>query len=65
MGKESDVKSITMGTPIYMAPEMLFIFNDNEEIGENKELIDLWSIGVSFFKMLFGENPFKGKSIND
>ena len=50
------------GTPMYMAPE---IFAGKKYTN----LADLWSVGVSFYELLFGKYPFNGMSqgelIND
>merc|ERR1711976_1074353 len=43
------------GTPIYMAPE----------VAEGKtynSLVDMWSIGVTFYEILFGKFPFNGRT---
>lgn len=44
-----------MGTPDYMSPQ---------QIGDNQadHRTDLWSLGVVFYEMLTGKNPFKGES---
>ena len=42
-----------LGTPLTMAPELLFKLSSSYT---NKA--DLWSIGVVFYQMLFGEVPF-------
>ena len=43
------------GTPMYMAPE---IFAGKKYTN----LADLWSVGVSFYELLFGKYPFNGMS---
>lgn len=45
------------GCALYMAPE---VFNENYDCR-----CDIWSIGVSFYSMLAGHQPFQGKSNND
>lgn len=45
-----------LGSPIYMAPEVL-----KGEIYTIKA--DLWSLGIVYFQMLFGKCPFESKSI--
>lgn len=45
-----------VGSPIYMAPEILK--------GEPYTLsADIWSLGVCFFEMLFGRCPFEETTI--
>ena len=31
----------------------------------NSNKCDIWSIGIIYFEMLFGTNPFPSKSLND
>jgi serine/threonine protein kinase len=49
-----------LGSPLTMAPELLFV-NDEEVIYNSKA--DLWSIGIVFYQLLFGEPPFWGLSV--
>lgn len=44
-----------LGTPLTMAPEILM-----DEQGEQSynSKVDLWSIGVVFYEMVFGSSPF-------
>ncbi len=44
-----------IGTPHYMAPEII--------LGkEYNELVDLWSVGVMLFEFMVGELPFGGNT---
>ena len=45
-----------VGSPIYMAPEILK--------GQNYNIkADIWSMGVVFFEMLFGYCPYEDRTI--
>ena len=50
-----DVTSTFLGTPVTSAPELLSNSSYNAKA-------DLWSVGVVFYEMLFGENPFWANS---
>ena len=50
-----------IGTPYYMAPEI--ISKKPEDMYSNK--CDLWSIGVCFYFILFGNLPFPAKTENE
>lgn len=50
--------AIALGTPQYMAPEMLR--------GEQPDVrADIWSLGVILFELLTGSHPFNGATITD
>ncbi|EKE41895.1 hypothetical protein ENUP19_0121G0071 [Entamoeba nuttalli] len=49
-------KSSFVGTPEYVAPEII-----NGQIGFSKA-VDMWSLGCMLFQFLTGEFPFRGKS---
>jgi len=51
-----NMASTMLGSPIYMAPEVL-----KGEIYTSKA--DIWSLGVVLFEMLFGYCPFESNSI--
>lgn len=47
------------GTPSYMAPEII------KKKGYEAFPVDVWSLGVVFFAMLFGRFPFRAKNHED
>jgi serine/threonine protein kinase len=47
------------GTPAYIAPEVF------ENIGYCGYACDIWSLGVTLYYMLGGEQPFKGKTLEE
>lgn len=53
---EGEVKKTICGTPNYIAPEIL------EENGHSYE-VDIWSIGVIMFTLLFGKPPFEDNTV--
>lgn len=55
----SDYSKTQLGTPITMAPELLFPAKGT--VSYNSKA-DLWSVGVVFYQMLFGKLPFFGKN---
>lgn len=52
----NELAQTMLGSPIYMAPEVL-----NGQIYTIKA--DIWSIGVVLFQMVYGKCPFESKSI--
>ena len=42
-----------LGSPLYMAPEIIMGQNYNEKV-------DIWAIGVITYMLLSGRNPFPG-----
>jgi len=46
-----------VGSPIYMAPEIL-----KGEPYDNR--CDIWSLGINLYELLFGTCPFEERSIN-
>jgi len=51
-----DLTQTMVGSPIYMAPEILKGCNYNIKA-------DIWSMGVVLFEMLFGFCPYEDKTI--
>lgn len=47
-----------MGTPFYMAPEVVNKINYNEKI-------DIWSLGIILYYMLTGVRPYDGEKTID
>ena len=55
-GRHSDVTSTMLGSPIYMAPEVLRGFSYDTRA-------DIWSLGAVLYELLIGRCPFEEKSI--
>lgn len=53
--KVADLAKTALGTGVYMAPEILKYQKYNNKV-------DIWSLGVSLYEMLFGDFPFFGKT---
>jgi len=54
LSKKGKIMTTTYaGSPAYMAPEIL-----KGQIYSNQA--DMWSVGVTFYEMLFGDLPFNG-----
>ena len=58
MGTLDDLTQTVLGSPVYMAPEIL-----NGDLYNSKA--DIWSLGVVFYEMLFGTPPFGQGSLSD
>ena len=57
-----DQTTTILGTPLTMAPELLL--NTEEAVKYNSKS-DIWSIGVVFYQLLFGQVPFPGSTVNE
>ena len=56
---ENEIMQDHCGTPAYIAPEVF------EDLGYYGYGCDIWSLGVTLYYMLEGEQPFKGRSIEE
>ena len=53
--KDEDLAQTHIGTPYYMAPEIL-------EWLQYDSKADVWSLGVCFYELLFAKVPFRAQS---
>ncbi len=49
--KAGEKINLPLGTPSYMAPEII-------QEKEYDEKVDTWSVGIMTYEMIFGETPF-------
>ncbi len=56
---DATMTGVLLGTPQYMSPEQA------RATGVIDHRSDLWSVGVIAFRMLTGQNPFRGESVGD
>jgi len=54
--RNSNMTKTMVGSPIYMAPEIL-----KGQKYDNR--CDIWSLGVNFYELLFGTCPFEERTI--
>lgn len=57
--RKSTENKILVGSPAFMAPEM-FISESELDFA-----VDIWTMGIVLFCMLFGELPFKGNDLRE
>jgi len=53
--KQADLAKTALGTGLYMAPEIM-----KYQQYDNK--VDIWSLGICLYEMLYGEPPFMAKT---
>lgn len=58
LSTESQTTKYLIGSPLYMAPEIVVHKNYNEKA-------DLWSVGVILYECLFGRAPFASRTLEE
>ncbi|CAD5116553.1 DgyrCDS5431 [Dimorphilus gyrociliatus] len=58
LNQESQTTKHLIGSPLYMAPEIVVHRNYNEKA-------DLWSVGVILYECLFGRAPFASRTLEE
>ena len=56
MASSRQLTHTTIGTPLYMSPQLL-----SKQPYTSK--CDVWSIGILFYEMIFGHHPWAGNGI--
>lgn len=56
---------MVLGSPLYMAPEIIQIARKLPGPKTYTEKVDVWAIGVISYMLLTGRNPFPGKTNDD
>jgi len=56
LGNKSHTRTI-LGSPLNMAPEIM----EGKPYGAKA---DVWSVGVTFYELLFGDHPWKAKTLS-
>jgi len=49
----------TLGTPPYMAPELVILRNDDDSLPGYSKPVDVWALGICLYILLSGIHPFQ------
>ena len=60
IGYLSKLITPSVGTLLYMAPEIMELTDEEEENNSYNYKCDLWSLGIIIYEIMFGETPYKG-----
>ena len=65
--KKGELTKSVLGSPIAMEPIILLKLNKISEYKDNKydEKVDIWSLGIIFYELLIGKNPFDANSMKE
>ncbi|EGR31897.1 protein kinase domain protein [Ichthyophthirius multifiliis] len=63
MVNEDELSFTFIGTPEYIAPEVIKSKQSNNRLGYNAS-IDIWAFGVFLYEIIFGMPPFRDKQRN-
>jgi serine/threonine-protein kinase 11 len=63
IGHTFKTASTVVGSPAYQAPEVLSDSDDEDPPEQVPQLEDVWSLGVTFYQLLFLKLPFVGENL--
>eukprot|EP00186_Timspurckia_oligopyrenoides_P000504 CAMPEP_0182445426 /NCGR_PEP_ID=MMETSP1172-20130603/3553_1 /TAXON_ID=708627 /ORGANISM="Timspurckia oligopyrenoides, Strain CCMP3278" /LENGTH=426 /DNA_ID=CAMNT_0024641199 /DNA_START=282 /DNA_END=1562 /DNA_ORIENTATION=+ len=63
--QRQELWSACLGTPAFMAPELLSNMNTYRKSVQHWDKPDVWSFGVMLYKLLVGKQPYTGRSMEE
>lgn len=65
LSKESDRLKSFVGTPNYIAPEIIELCKNHEGEGQYDRSVDVWSFGLVLYEMVTKKQLFNGDNLLD
>ena len=62
---QSEASNTICGTPLFMAPDIVNLIQEENENNNYNSSIDIWSLGIVFYELLIGTPPFTATYNNE